>query len=127
MANRIIYTKKDAIYYPLVNLKLFHKNKSVNILGLVDSGANISLIRPEIARFLDIPIGNGAQIYLTGLGGRILGYIHNIQVESYGKKFKLKTAISNEVNVSFNILGRDNFFENFEIVFNEKDKILTLK
>jgi hypothetical protein len=43
------------------------------------------------------------------------------------KNYKCKIVFSRELTVSFNLLGRDNFFEPFLITFFEKDKKITLK
>ena len=42
-------------FYPLIPIALSRGPKSVNTFALLDSGASISVFRPEIAEALDIP------------------------------------------------------------------------
>lgn len=116
------YLKKGRQYFPVVDLKLKFSKSEIITKALVDSGATYSVFRPEIANYLGINIENGKSIYLEGIGGRILGYLHNISVSFGNKLYKFKVIFSQELTVSFNILGRDNFFIPFLITFCEKDK-----
>jgi hypothetical protein len=127
MKKEFSYFKKGNQYFPLIEIKLKKKNKELKTKALVDSGASFSLFRGEIAEYLKIPLKKGKPIYLTGLRGKILGYLHKIPIEAVGKNFICKIVFSKELNVSFNILGRDNFFLPFLITFFEKKKKIILE
>lgn len=86
-----------------------------------------AVFRQEIAKYLGINIFKGRKIYLTGIGGRILGYIHTLQIMVGSEAFWTKVVFSPEFNVSFNLLGRDNFFEPFVISFHEKARKIILE
>lgn len=124
MSNSFSYLKKNNQYFPILEINLKGKLK---VKALVDSGATLSVFRPEIADYLGIPIFRGKQIYLTGVGGRILGYLHKVDLSVDGREFfKCKIVFSKEFTVSFNILGRDNFFIPFLITFNERNRKIVL-
>ncbi len=95
--------------------------------ALIDSGATISVFRAEVADELGIDIEGGKEIYLGGVGGRIKGYIHKIDIETAGKKFRCPIVFSKEYLVSFNLLGREAFFPKFTIIFEEKENFVELK
>lgn len=114
------YLWKDDQSYPLVDITLLANDKFLSLKALVDSGASYSVFRPEIARYLGITIEQGKPIYLEGIGGRILGYLHTVLIQVAKKKFRCKIIFSNELRVSFNLIGRDDFFGRFLITFNEK-------
>ena len=80
------------------------------------------MFRPEIAEQLDIIIEKGRPLYLEGIAGRILGYLHIVRTEAAGRRFRGKVVFSPEFKVSFNLIGRDNFFQYFRIVFDEAQK-----
>jgi len=61
----------------------------------------------------------GEKIFLTGIGGRILGYVHTLSLTMGKKNFPCKIVFSPEFHVSFNLLGRDNFFLPFILMLNE--------
>lgn len=96
--------------------------KNIVVKALVDSGASFSVFRHEVAEFLDIKIENGHAVYLEGIGGRILGYMHRLPVVIAGKKIVGKIVFSKEFHVSLNIIGRNNLFQPFWITFKEKEK-----
>lgn len=116
------YFEKDGQYFPVIEVKLKTSHREINVNALVDSGASFSVFRPEIAQELGIVLEKGKKIYLTGIGGRILGYLHELSLTLGKKTFHCKIVFSPEFNVSFNLLGRDNFFMPFIISFFEKNK-----
>ena len=108
-------------------LRLWFKGKSADTSALLDSGATTSIFRPEVAEELGLGVEKGGEIYLTGVGGRIKGYLHNLKVEVAGKQFVCPIVFSYEFTVSLNLLGREKVFPNFVIVFDEKKKKVELK
>lgn len=122
MKKEFPYLKKEKQYFPLIEVLLKNRRKSINTKALIDSGACFSLFHYEIAEYLDIDLQKGKKIYLTGIGGRILGYLHTISITIGNKTFPCKIVFSPEFTVSFNLLGRDNFFLPFIISFMEKQK-----
>ena len=128
MRREFSYLKKGDHSYPLIDVELAGPKASLMVKALVDSGATFSIFRSEIASFLGIPIGEGQNLYFHGIKGKILGYLHQIPVRVNQERFTCYIAFSPELEVSFNILGRNNFFLPFLITFNEKaQKILIEK
>jgi hypothetical protein len=122
MKKEFSYLEKNGQYFPIVEVKLKNRKNELTVKALIDSGASFSVFRPEIAQELGIDLERGKKIYLTGIGGRILGYLHKVPVSLGNKNFLCKIIFSPEFNVSFNLLGRDNFFMPFIISFFEKNK-----
>lgn len=116
----------SGLYFPIIPLQLSLKDKIVDTAALIDSGATISIMQVDIAEQLGIKLESGKEIFLGGVGGRIKGYIHDLSVGVAGKKFVMPVVFSREYLVSFNLLGRSSFFENFAITFREKRKIVSL-
>jgi len=111
-------TKKDK-KFPIIPITLIKESIEIDIDALIDSGANISVFREEIAECLEIVIEDGEEILLQGLGGRIVGYIHELKVRVDDEEFPCKVVFSKELTVGLNILGREGFFEYFRVTFNE--------
>ena len=112
--------------FPLIPITLIKENVEIDTDALIDSGANISVFREEIAECLEIVIEDGEEILLQGLGGRIVGYIHELKVRVDDEEFPCKVVFSKELTVGVNILGREGFFEYFQVTFNERDKEVIL-
>lgn len=120
MKRQFSYFKKGKQYYPLIDIELIGPKKTIAVKALLDSGATFSLFRPEIAEYLGIPIRKGRKVHFHGIKGKILGYLHRIPVKVNHKKFNCYVAFSPDLKISFNILGRRNFFYPFSITFKEK-------
>ncbi len=127
MKKEFSYFEKDSQYFPVIEVKLKGSKNELNVKALIDSGASFSVFRPEVAQDLGITLEKGKTIYLTGIGGRILGYLHKLPVILGDKTFQCKIVFSPEFNVSFNLLGRDNFFLPFIISFLEKNKKIVIQ
>ncbi|KKU89747.1 MAG: hypothetical protein UY21_C0030G0010 [Microgenomates group bacterium GW2011_GWA1_48_10] len=122
------YQKLRGDFYPIVSafVNLRADQPKTKTWALVDSGASISIFRPEIAVQLGIKIERGKPIDLEGVGGSIKGYIHELNLQISHKTIKCSVVFSKNYNVSVNLLGRAGFFESFLITFNEPKKQLTL-
>lgn len=121
------YFRRGTQYYPAIDIALTGRKDELTVKALIDSGASFSVFRPEIAEHLGIAIEKGKSIYLEGIGGRILGYLHRVRVEAGQKRFLCSIVFSREFTVSFNLLGRDNFFSHFRITFDEKNREIILE
>ena len=116
------YLKKSDNFFPVIDIKLKNSKSQITVKTLLDSGATFSVFRSEIADYLGVKIKKGRPVYLEGMNGRILGYMHKIPIFLGGKMYKSKIIFSPELITSFNILGRDDFFKRFTITFHEKSK-----
>ncbi len=113
-------------YFPVIPLYFITTTKRVRALALIDSGASVSIFRTETAAILGIPIESGTRTILGGVGGKIVGYTHQLHIEVAGNTFRCPIVFSRDYLVSFNLLGREAFFEKFIITFDEKHKRLSL-
>ena len=120
------YSPRKDKYFPVIPITLINKDIEIETDALIDSGANISVFREELAECLEIVVEDGEEILLQGLGGRIVGYIHELTIRINDEKFRCKIVFSKEMTVGLNILGREGFFEHFQITFNEKQKEIIL-
>lgn len=114
-------------YYPIISVWLQKGKFKTNVGALIDSGASISIFGEDTANELSINIEKGEKRILGGVGGRIVGYVHKIKVKIAGKSFICPVVFSREYKVSFNLLGRDTFFEKFKITFDEAKKSVILQ
>jgi hypothetical protein len=113
------YVRFHGKFYPLIPIALSRGEKSVNTFALLDSGASISVFRPEIAEALGIPKQKRTGMRLgTASGGVDIG-ITKVQVEVGRTMFDARIGFSRNFAASFNILGREGFFHKFSICFNE--------
>jgi hypothetical protein len=120
------YVRFHGKFYPLIPIALSRGPRSVNTFALLDSGASISVFRPEIAEALDIPRGNRTGMRLgTASGGVDIG-ITRVTVEVGKTAFRAKIGFSKTYAASFNIIGRETFFHKFSICFNEMSRTVLM-
>ena len=127
MTSTFPYVRKGDQRFPVVDITLATSTRSLAIKALVDSGASFSVFRSEVLDYLGAPLERGAPVYLEGIGGRILGYRHRVSARLGEVKFPLTVIFSRELTVSFNLLGRDNFFEQFLVTFDERRHMVRLR
>ena len=121
------YLQKGRQSFPVVDVTLRSSTRPLIIKALVDSGATFSVFRAEVLEYLGIPLARGQSISLEGIGGRILGYRHRIPAQVGTVRFQLTIIFSQELAVSFNLLGRDNFFQQFLVTFDERGRTVQLR
>lgn len=120
------YYKDKDDYFPIIPVIFSVNEQDTRTLALIDSGASISVFNEETADLLGLNVQKGKRTVLGGIKGRIVGYIHKIQIKIAGKSFICPVVFSRELAVSYNLLGREVFFENFKITFDEAQKRVIL-
>jgi len=99
------------------------------LYALVDSGAAVSLFHISVADDAGIDLRDTEKKYLAGVGGYISAYIKKeveMEIEGLGK-LKMPVAFTEYISSDLAILGRQGFFEHFEIVFREWRRELELR
>jgi len=97
------------------------KSKSAKVEGLIDTGADCSIIEAAYAHILlDVDYKTGIHVRARGVSGKSLDvYYHEVDMEIVGmkdSKCKLLLGFMESANVGL-LLGRLDFFDNFRITF----------
>ena len=123
-----IYGKKvGEAYRPIVPLTLLYDAKKINVLGLVDTGADECLFPVEFARLLGHNLTKGRPRTFAGIGGAITGYLHQTDVKLGPYKFRVNIYYSDDWNKwGFGLLGQSGFLTRFDALFSIKAKALSL-
>jgi len=122
------YVSHRGRFYPIIPVLLEGKERIV-IHALVDSGATISLFPTNIAEDAGIDLRDAEQVYLAGIGGYVRAYVKKqvrVAVEELGS-ITIPIAFTEYIASDIAILGRQGFFEAFEITFREWEKKLIIK
>ena len=102
---------------------------------LVDSGADHATFRPDIAKSLGIDMRSGRREETLGVDGKSFVWVHDGGVvgvalrDQRGTKAALRlerVQFSESLPVAA-LLGRNSFFEMFQVTFNEKARTIDLK
>ncbi|HLC57572.1 MAG TPA: hypothetical protein VJH95_03300 [Candidatus Nanoarchaeia archaeon] len=115
---------------PSIPVLLSHKEKFETI-ALLDSGADFSAIPKGVAEILGISL-EGKKEPTHGIGGKAetIKATINISIEKdhehYSFPIHVSIILSEEYNIPV-ILGREGFFNEFIISFNQSEEKVTLK
>lgn len=116
---------------PMIPLILKGNKRAMNFMGLLDSGADYSVMPKDLAEFLGVDLSakpehvRGLSEETTAIPAKI-----NIVVQKGHEKYKLLVEFRVIKNADEDIpliIGRKDFFENFKITFNESEEKITLK
>ena len=115
---------------PSIPVTIIGPKESLELIALVDSGADISVIPKEVAEVLGLDLSGEIQPAL-GVGGSIKTVPSHVSLvverghERYRLNIPIKVALDQQDIPP--ILGRTGFFEEFEITFNELEEKIYLK
>ncbi len=107
---------------PLARVTLKSRSgKLFDITALVDSGADVSMFSPSVARIMGIDVNRGKRKTFHGLGGRIDAYIHQINLQLGGLRLRARVAFP-EVEIP-NILGRLDVLTKSSLLFRDEKEV----
>ena len=112
-------------FAPMVDLQIWADGTWIECDAYVDSGATYSIFHTEMASILGLNYKNGRRFMIrVGDGKLIPVYLHKLPIRFAGYKFNARLGFSESLGVGFNLLGRVDFFDQFRICFNDKEKIV---
>jgi hypothetical protein len=108
-------------------------NTTFQFIGLLDSGADVSVIPQDVAQLLGLKL-DGDKEKVRGIGGWIDSINEKINVtvskghETYTFEVPVKIILgsSEQLGDIPIILGRDGFFDKFKIAFDQANERVTL-
>jgi len=107
-------------------LKLGFKDYYINCL--IDSGAAVSVMPAGFGEALGLEIKKGEPFIMKGIDNiNIPSYIHGVNFFINKYKIKLKIAFSYSFNFPFGLLGREDFFDFFNVDFHQKEGFYEIK
>ncbi len=120
------YVRFHGKSYPLIPITLEHGSYSVRTFALLDSGASVSVFRPEIADALHIKHRKSDAVRLGTANGGVDISVVKVRVRVEQTSFNAGIGFSEKYAATFNIIGREGFFRKFSIAFNEVMKTVIL-
>ncbi|MBI3540593.1 MAG: hypothetical protein HY073_00350 [Deltaproteobacteria bacterium] len=112
-------------YGPVAPLALKGVERWIPFDAFVDSGADYSVFHSDVAALIGLKLTSGEKRVVTvGDGDDMVVYVHKVLVRFADSIFKAPIAFSSALGSGFNLLGREAFFEKFQVCFNDKDQVL---
>ena len=116
-------TKGKLAKRPLIELELVGNGQTIHALGLIDSGADTTMMNLEYARVLGIDLAGATKKEFLGIGGtRVACFLATVGMKLKYTDHTFSTMVAFTESPSVDILlGQEDFFECFRIKF-EKDR-----
>ena len=119
-----------AFWRPLLGIELSHGVKTIPVKGIIDTGADYTLMNKQIAEQLGIAWDTGRKSPTMGITGTaVVAYIHDVEIEIIrlkNSKRKIPVAFIDSANVGI-LLGQIGFFDNFLVRFDYPKKIFAVE
>ena len=98
------------------------------IWAYVDSGAMFSILHVAEAERIGINWQTGRlQMDVVGDGSFIPVYFHDLALQIADWQFTAPVGFSERLGVGFNLLGRNGVFSQFQVCFNDRDRVTTFQ
>ncbi|MEW6069143.1 MAG: hypothetical protein AB1485_00850 [Candidatus Thermoplasmatota archaeon] len=112
------------IFRPLAEFEIETSKGWIPIVGYVDSGADVTLLPRSFLKPLKVKIEKSEIKEIRGIGeGRVPVIIKNVGMKIGDKVFNAKIAVALIEDVPY-ILGREDVFEKFEIIFCQEERVV---
>ena len=127
------YKDRDGnlVQLPIVSVRITVNEVSLPLWGLVDSGADVTLLNASFAHLFHVDLKKGKKIPLLGVmeGPEFAAYLHqvNLEIKDVGSADTLVAFTDSERHPDLVILGRRGFFEHFIIKFEEHKKQMEIE
>lgn len=126
------YIKAGIWQRPIIPITIFHGDKSIDTLALIDSGADFCVFHKDIADLLGIDLSKLKKFPFSGINPSPTdpqGSFVDVELTIQGRK-TIKTAVVFSGDISNNgyaILGQQGFFNNYKVCFDYVRKEIELK
>lgn len=118
----------DGKFLPIVPIRIKGKSDTIELLAFIDTGASYCIFKADVAEILGLDFEKGEKTeMILGDGDPITVYLHKVLVTIADKELTAIIGFSQELKISFNIIGRKDIFEHFVVCFNEKEKWVGFK
>ncbi len=116
---------------PTIPLTFIGPDESIDIITILDSGADISVLPLEAGEQLGLDLSKNRGP-CTGIGGEVDTAEAHVRIriaqghENYALEIPVKVLLDARPNIPV-LLGREGFFDRFEITFDERRERILLR
>ncbi len=118
------YINESGKLRPKLNVKIIHGGRFVDVLGLLDSGGDCTIMNAEFAKGLGIDLEKCKEVDIGGIfGSEIKGHLAKVRISLQGfeEEFSIEVRFVEKMRTDI-ILGQSDIFENFLVVFDRKKR-----
>lgn len=124
------FPNRKNVLRPVIPISIFDKSgKEYRYATLIDSGADHNMFHAEMGELIGLNVRSGKPIEFWGVtGDKQTAYFHQIEIAVGGYKYKIYCGFVYDFkNLTYGILGQDDFFKLFIVCFDLAKERLELK
>ncbi len=113
---------------PLIPIEVFYNSEKIRAVGLIDSGADYTLLNIEYAQALKINLGTALKFPMRGIAGSSEALLMpevDIEIKDVGR-VTIPIAFIDSPNVGA-LLGQQGFFDSFKVTFEKYNNTFEIK
>ncbi len=111
---------------PVIEIELSYNGLARTALSLIDSGSTFSIFSRVLANELGIEVVQGRVQKLTTLGGPLLAYGHEVEIEVVPNLHYKTEVLFSEYPIPRNLLGHNGFFDHVVVALRSKFGLIYL-
>ena len=105
--------------FPALDVTLIGPNgEEEDLLAIIDTGAKYCLFSGLRAAPIGLDLMAGRREILSGLAGQLVAWIHPVELEILGTRFRCEVGFS-EQHIPRELLGRHSLFDQVRLAFRE--------
>lgn len=124
------FPERKKVLRPVIRIGLVGKNKKIyHHEVLIDSGADHNMFHAETGELIGLDVKSGEAIEFWGVTGeKQKAYFHRIGIEIGGHRHQVYCGfVYNFKNLTYGILGQDDFFKLYAVEFDLSKERIELK
>ncbi len=111
---------------PIIPIKVLAGHRWRRVLAYVDSGAAYSILTVAEAKRLSLLKIKARRVAVTSSGGQTLGIsLHRLWIKLGKDRLSVTFGVPRGFDVDFNLLGRRDFFKQYQVCFDDERGLLT--
>jgi hypothetical protein len=113
---------------PVIPIEVWGKGRWHNMWVYVDSGASFTVFHTYEAKRLGVRLSRCEKFFLTVAGDRqIPVYTARLGMKIGASRFRAQVGFCSVLGGAFNLLGRQDVFNLFQVTFDDKNETVTFR
>ncbi|MCE9607964.1 MAG: hypothetical protein K8U03_24020 [Planctomycetia bacterium] len=112
---------------PIIPIRLHGPLRHVDLLALVDSGAEQSVVNFKLIEYLGLAAEGAVVVQIIGVGGKeSRGYVIDVDHQLRNYRWQAPVVFSEAIEAPV-ILGQAGFFEHFNVTFKRRSALMDIR
>ena len=127
-SHRFDYSVFHDVKAPVIPVEFWGRGRWHKLWVYVDSGASFTILHTFEARRLGVKLKNCKRYLIVVAGDRkIPVFMKTLRMRMGRRSFPVEVGFCRALGGAFNLLGRKDVFENFEVCFDDRRETLTFR